>query len=221
MVDIVDIHVIHLQAPQAVFDGMHNMHPRHPGIVRPRSYRVEKLGGHHRAPPPVLEGFSQEDFRRSVVVGVCGVKEIHARLQGQVHHPHRLCFIRAAPKRHRSQTKFRYLQPAASHSAIFHRCPPWPSFVCRCSVLPDALLYCCLFGSQNICLFCVCVWDVISRTADLTYKLVLTLGCTSFLPFYPVCQKLRSIMSINQQRLWIFEKAKLIRGCLPIRPYVG
>ena len=84
MVDIVEVEIIRLQAAQAVFDGIDDMHARHARIVGALAGGIEKLSGDDGVAASVFERLAQEGFGFAVAVGVGRVKKINTGVEGEV-----------------------------------------------------------------------------------------------------------------------------------------
>ena len=84
-VDLVEVHVIGPQPPQAVVDGVHDVLARQAALVGVVAHRAEHLGGDRHAVarrPEILERAAQDFFAHAQRIDIRRVEEIDAQLEG-------------------------------------------------------------------------------------------------------------------------------------------
>ena len=120
MVNVIEVDVVCTQSLEAVFDRVHNAHPRHPRVVGARAHGVEELGGNDRVAAAALERLASDDLGLATAIRIGCVEEIDARVKRQIDDPLGLPLVGAVAKGHGAKANFRYFEAGAAHSAIFH-----------------------------------------------------------------------------------------------------
>jgi len=103
VVDEVEVDMLHAEPAQAVVQRLEDVGARHAGIVRPRTHRVEELGGDDGLVAPALQRVAQHGLRFAGVVGVRCVEHVDAGIERQRHQPRRLRGVGAVTEGHRPQ----------------------------------------------------------------------------------------------------------------------
>ena len=89
---VIQIHVIRLEPLQAGVDCFANGGPAQARIVRLLSHFPAYFRGNNHVVPPSFERFSQNAFRKAVIVDIGGIKEVDSGFQAPIDHPDSVCF---------------------------------------------------------------------------------------------------------------------------------
>jgi hypothetical protein len=122
-VDLVEVNVVRLQAPQTGLHLLEDVLPVVAPVVRPVPHAAVHLGRQdHPLAPAAGEGLAHRHLRCAAVgVDVGGVEEIDARVQGGVHDADGLVLRGASPEHHAAQTEGRHAHPCAAQQPVLDR----------------------------------------------------------------------------------------------------
>jgi hypothetical protein len=129
-VDLVEIDVVGLEAPEARLDLAHDVDPRGPRVVEVAVAHGEAcLRGEHYLPSDAFEGVADEALALPPAVDVGRVDEVDALVQGETDHLGRgllvqVAYVHLAAELHRSERELAYDKAGVAQSTIFHASPP-------------------------------------------------------------------------------------------------
>ena len=127
--DLVEIHVVHLQPAQAVVNGVVDVLAREAALVQVITHHSEDLGGHDEPVtrrPEVLEGTAQDLFADTERINVGGIEEVDAGFDGLTDERPAFLFLQhpftplPGTVSHAAQANTRNLYSARTEIDVFH-----------------------------------------------------------------------------------------------------